>query len=260
MIDLVKAKSVFEEYTSSYNTDDPKIRLKVIHINHVTGNSRRIAQDLGLSEEEQELAELIGLLHDIGRFEQIRLYGTFADDKSVDHAEKGVEVLFADNNIRSFINTNQYDSIIRKAISNHNKLKVEENLSEREQLHCKIIRDADKLDIFRCFLTDKLEDLVHMESTDVSAEILSPETCEEFKKEKLMVFANCKTNMDFIVCILAFIYDFNFKETLKIIKERDYINRIVQRVNAKDEYTREKLNEIQEYAMGYIQRRCINTE
>lgn len=254
MIDLVKAKKYFEQYSNQYDPSVSRIRLKITHIKHVTANSRKIAEMVGLSDEDQALAELIGLLHDIGRFEQVRIYGTFNDRESIDHADKGVEVLFRDGEIRNFIETDRYDQVIAKAIRNHNKYQIENGLSDQEQLFCKIIRDADKLDIFRDFLTEKLEDLVHMESDDVSAEVLSQEFYQAFQEERPLRFAECKTNMDFLVCILAFIYDFNFKETLTLVDEQSYIPRVVERINAKDPRTRERLNKLSEYAVNYIKR------
>lgn len=80
-------------------------------------------------------------------------------------------------------------------------------------------------------------------------------TYKDFLREKILIFSNCKTNMDFLVCIIAFIYDFNFKETLEIIKEHNYIKKLIHKINAKDKYTKEKLHEIQEYAMKYIERK-----
>lgn len=144
-------------------------------------NARNIALSLNLSNEEVKLAELIGLLHDICRFEQVKLYGTFYDNKSIDHATKGLEVLFEDKHIRKFVTEDKYDAVIFKAINNHNKFYIEKGLNEKELLHCKIIRDADKMDIFRAFCIDKLEDLVLFKTDDVSKEKLSPEFIEKFK-------------------------------------------------------------------------------
>jgi len=252
MIDLAQAREYFRKYTDRYDSNTARIRLKIEHIERVAENSRKIARMIELQAEDQDLAELIGLLHDIGRFEQVKLYNTFNDRESIDHADKGVEVLFQGGEIRNFIATGQYDQVIAKAVKNHNKFQIESGLSEREELFCKIIRDADKLDIFPTFLTEKLEDVVHMESEDVAAEILSPEFYQAFHGEHPLKFAECKTNMDFLVCILAFVYDFNFNETLTLVGEQDYIRRIVKRIDAKDPQTREWLDEIGDYATKYI--------
>lgn len=258
MIDLIKAKTYFEKYVSNYNMNEPRISLKVIHMYHVAENARKIAERMGLSEEEQNLAELIGLLHDIGRLEQWKLYGTYSDKLSVDHGQKSAQVLFADKEIRNFVQDEKYDSVIFKAINNHNKLVIEKGLNEQELLHSKIIRDADNLDIFRGLVNDKIEDYTHFGSPDVSAEILSASFFEDFKKEEILIYSNAKTDMDIMVAIIAHIYAINFAESLKIIKENDYINKIVKKINAQDDYTREKLDEIADYAMSYIERKIEN--
>ena len=218
MIDIVKAKEAFKEYISNYDINEPKTNLKVIHMYHVAENSRKIAESLGLSGEEQKLAELIGLLHDIGRFEQIKWYHTFSDKVSIDHGQKGVEVLFADKLIKKFVQDEENDTVIYKAINNHNKYDIEKGLSEYEMLHCKIIRDADNIDIFRGLLEQKTEDFGFFGSKDISKEILTPEFFENFKKEQLLMYSEAKTDMDVMVAIIAHIYTINFKESLNIIK------------------------------------------
>lgn len=255
MIDILKAKQYFKEYISNYDINNPKINLKVIHIYNVAENARKIANILGLSKEEQDLAELIGLLHDIGRFEQIRLYNTFSDKMSIDHGQKSVEVLFGDNYIRKFVQDNSNDPIIYKAINNHNKLEIEKGLSEKEMLHCKIIRDADNLDIYRGLLEQKIEDFGFFGSKDISKEILSEDFFQEFKKEKVLNYGETKTDMDVMVAIIAHIYALNFKETLKIIKEKEYINKFIKRLNCQDKETKEKMNEIEKISMEYIERK-----
>lgn len=254
MIDLERARNYFSQYTRQYDPSVARIRLKIEHTKHVAQNSREIARCAGLSSEDQDLAELIGLLHDIGRFEQVRLYDTFNDRESIDHAKKGVEILFDNGEIRNYIASDKYDQIIKNAVSNHNKYQIEDGLLERELLFCKIIRDADKLDIFRDFLVEKLENLVHIEADDVSAEVLSPEFYEAFHKETPLLFSECKTNMDFLVCILAFIYDFNFVETLALVEKENYIPRFIARIDAKDPYTREHMDKLGKYAEAYIKK------
>lgn len=232
----------------------------MIHTYHVAENSRKVAESLKLSKEDIELAELIGLLHDIGRFEQWKWYETYSDKLSIDHGEKGVEVLFGDKIIRNFIEDDKYDAIIYKAINNHNKLVIEKGLSDRELLHCKIVRDADNIDIFRAFMESALEDHTHFGSKDVSREILSREFFDEFKKEKVLIYANAKNDMDIMVAIIAHIFALNYKESFKIIKGNNYIHNFVKKLNAQDEYTRIKLNEIAEYANQYIDRKIMEEE
>ena len=157
-MDFELAEKSFQEYLKNYDTNDGSIALKIKHTYEVVKKSEYIANGLKLDKENIELAKIIALLHDIGRFEQIKEFGEF-NDKKIEHAEFGVKVLFNNGLIRNFINEDKYDSIIYKAIYNHNKYKIEKNLNEKELLHCRIIRDADKLDNFRVKEKDKLEDM-----------------------------------------------------------------------------------------------------
>jgi len=255
LINILNTKEYFKKYISNYDISEPKTNLKIIHMYHVADNAKKISQMINLPEEEQKLAELIGLLHDIGRFEQIRIYNTFSDKLSIDHGQKGVEVLLKDKLIRKFIQDEIYDEIIYKAINNHNKYEIEKGLSEREMLHCKIIRDADNLDIFRGLTEQRIEDYGFFNSKDISKEILSPDFFEDFKKEKLLSYAKAKSDIDIMVAIIAHIYTINFKETLYILKENDYINKFIKRLKCQDEYTKIKMNEIASIAMRYIEKR-----
>lgn len=131
MLDIENAKKVFQEYVDSFDKTQNGIRLKNAHTYRVADLIKTLAESISFSDEEIELAELIGLLHDIGRFEQLKRYHTFLDSKSIDHAKLGVKILFEDGLIRRFIQTEEYDRIIKIAVDNHNKLKIEPNLSEK---------------------------------------------------------------------------------------------------------------------------------
>ena len=99
MMNLEYAKKQFDKYLDDYNREDDKIKLKIVHTYGVTACSRKIAQGLKLSEEDCQLAELIGLLHDIGRFEQLKRFDSFEPD-TMDHASFGVQILFEEGMIK----------------------------------------------------------------------------------------------------------------------------------------------------------------
>ena len=89
-----KAKEWFASYTADYDMEDPKIALKAVHTYHVAELCQTIAESLALNEVECMAAWLSGLLHDVGRFEQIRRFNTFSDADSIDHALLSTEILF----------------------------------------------------------------------------------------------------------------------------------------------------------------------
>ena len=257
MIDIKKAREVLNKYIKKYDDTNPRIKLKKDHILRVADNSRMIAEKLNLSQEDINLAELIGLLHDIGRFEQLRIFNTYNDRQSIDHAEKGLEVLFDENLIREFLDKQDYDKIIYLAIKNHNKIKIESNLDERELLHCKIIRDADKLDILNIIVNGKVEDAVWFPIKDLSREKITDKVFQTILKDKMVSYADLRTNADNIVAWYAYVYDIYFKGTLEEINDRNYVDKISKIVDYKDEETKEKMqiikNEINEYINKKLQ-------
>ena len=63
--------------------------------------------------------------------------------------------------------------------------------------------------------------------------------------------------LDYITCVIAFIYDINYKTSFEIIKEKDYINKIIDRYNFKDQSTKIKVDEIKKIANEYIKEKIM---
>ena len=249
------AKKIFYEYLNQYDIENGSIKLKIIHTFEVVKKSEYIAKGLNLNIEDIELAKIIALLHDIGRFEQIKKFGCY-DDKKLEHAKFGIITLFENGLIRKFIQEDKYDSIIKKAIYNHNKYEIEEELDDRELLHCKIIRDADKLDNFRVRENDKFEDMfpgIYNKDT-INAETISPKVYNDFMNEKCIELKDRKTIIDYWVCVLAFIFDLNYDISLKYVKDKNYIDILIDRINYENRDTKVKMEEIRKCAKNYINR------
>ena len=245
-INIEKAINEFMKYTENYDLQEEHIKGKQSHSLRVMDISKQIAQGLELEQQEIDIATLIGLLHDIARFEQYTKFKTFKDLESIDHGDLGAEILQED--IRKYIEINQYDETIIKAVKNHNKFKIEEGLTEKEKLFAKIIRDADKLDIFY----QSVERFWKGKEEQVENSIISESAIEQFKN-----FSQIKRNVgepaiDNIMRVIAFIFDINFKVSFQIIKEQDYINKILNRYNFKDKYTKQQVEEIRQIANEYV--------
>lgn len=259
MIDIEKAKRFYKKYISNYNPQEPRIALKITHIYRTAEKAKWLAQKLELNEEDVLLAELIGLLHDIGRFEQVKRHNTFVDGDSINHGEYGVKVLFKDGLIRRFVEDNQYDEIIKKAIYNHNRDKIDENIVDaRELLHCKIIRDADKLDIFNVLLKEKLEVAYPLEK--YAKEYVTPIIKSDFINQHRIQYAYRKTSADVLASHIAFVFDMNYLYSLMKVKENDYINKLIIRYGAEEEETKQDLEELKEVANQYIQEKIEEGE
>lgn len=256
MIDIKRAKNAFKNYIKNYNPEDPQIKLKIAHMLRVAEVSKSLAKSLDLKEEDVELAELIGLLHDIGRFEQIRIYHTFLDKKSINHGEFGAKILFEEGLIREFIEDNKYDEIIKKAIINHNRARIEEGLNERELIHAKIIRDADKTDILYILTFDKTKTCYGIE--DFTDQKFTDEIYREFFEEKTINYANMKNEADILIAHFAYIFDFNYEYGLSVVKQNEYLEKMYKRYEFKDKETTEKYKNIYEEANKYIISRIKN--
>lgn len=245
MIDIKKAKKAFDEYVKDYNMSDEMIYLKYHHTYRVCEQSIKISKSLGLNEEDSNLSYLIALLHDIGRFEQEKRYGTFNDIKSMDHGAFGCKLLFEEGLIRKFIDDDKYDEIIRKAIYNHNKYSIDESLNERELMHAKIIRDIDKIDII--YNVVELGGIVlHDDDSAISDAVkISFNNNKPIKKEDRV------TKNDSVMIMFAFIFDLNYKYSYEYFLKNDFVNRMFNKLKNKEifkEYV-DKLNE-------YIERKC----
>lgn len=260
MIDIKKAKIAFKNFLEQYDDKEHvSFKLKVVHTYHVAENAKKIAEELKLNEEEIELAELIGLLHDIGRFEELKITNELNSVK-FNHAMHGSKILFEQGLIKNFIEDRQYDEIIKKAIENHSKLEIEKGLDERTLLHSKIIRDADKLDNYRVKKEESIEAIFPTrvnKNEDMEESLLSDKVYDAVLNKKCIDIQDRITPLDFWVCILAFTFDLNFDVTYKIVKENDYINVLIDRFDYKDKETKERMENIREIINKFVEEKIF---
>lgn len=251
MIDIEKAKKAFIKYTENYDLKVEAIERKQKHSLRVMELSKKIATELKLSQDEIELATLIGLLHDIARFEQYTQYKTYRDADSFDHGDYGVEILNKD--IRNYIDTDEYDKIIKCAVKNHNKYKIEEGLSKKEELFCNIVRDADKLDILYEILAifwKEDKDKPNVEYSKISNEVI-----KQIMEEKPVMRKKGDDDLVKLLCTVAFVFDINFEISLEIIKNENYINNMLNSFDFKEEETKKQIELIKEKINNYIDER-----
>lgn len=260
MIDIEKAELAFKEYLKDYNVNDEKVALKIRHTYGVVKASEYLAKAIGLNEDDTNLSRLIALLHDIGRFEQSKASSDVydnADKNFFDHGEYGVKILFEDGLIRNFVEDNSYDNIIKVSILNHNRLAIEDGLSERELLHAKLIRDNDKLDNFRVKLEESFKVLLGTDDMEkVSNELISENIYQDFLSKRLIVYGDVKTDLDRWISYIAYIFDFNFSESLEYLRDNDLINKNFDRIEYKNLDTINKINKMKVLAKDYVDERC----
>lgn len=156
----------------------------------------------------------------------------------------GIEVLTDNNNelLRKFCPDEKYHEIILTAIGNHNKFKIDNSITEIRMLtHCKIIRDADKLDILNLLRFESFETL--FKKTEIIQEPISKQALKDFLDGKEIIRSIMKTDMDDWVGNIGYVYDIYYPISYKILKEKNYINDIIDRTPTEEmEKIREKIN------------------
>lgn len=255
MIDLTEAKKTFKEYTSNFRVADQKVDIKIIHTMGVVKVAGYIAREMNLSKEDILLAELIGLLHDIGRFEQAVRFNNYNDYETVDHAEFGADLLFKEGLIKKFIDDRQYDKIIEKAIRNHNKFEIEEGLSDRELMHAKIIRDADKTDNFEVKQYQDFISLLGKTEREAEKDLITDKVWNEFLNKTTIISSHRTTSMDCWLSYIAWVFDYNYVPGLKYLKENDCVNKVIDRLDYQEKDTKEKMEYARKIINEYIDMR-----
>lgn len=253
MIDIQKAKQELVNHVYRIGIDNPRVEIKVEHTMRVAENCKKIANSLALTEEQTQLAELIGILHDIGRFEQYKIFNknTETDNmKKFDHGEAGVEVLKKDNYIRKYIEKNIYDDIIYTAVYEHNKYKLSTNLSKETELFCKIIKDADKLDLFYEAVYAYWQDAKRIQEVEEGK--LSEKMLENFYEHKLADSRNKASETDQILRFTSFIFDINFPYSFEVLKENNFISKMIDRFHYQVPETEDKMMKVKKIANEYI--------
>ncbi len=270
IIDRKKIMDEFAGYTKDYDISDEKIKLKVEHTYRVAGLCDRIARSLGLAVEDIDLAWAIGMLHDIGRFDQVRQYGTFSDADSVDHAHYASELLFdkgmimdyfgsANPGIYNYIENENTCSaglseslgIIKKAVYNHSAYKIEEGLCEREVLFCNIIRDADKLDIFKVVNDTPLEDIYSVDKEEIPKAEVTDAVMQALREKHAVLRSLKKTPADYIAAYIALVFELVFPESFYIAKEQGYLDKLLD-FKTDNQVTKQQFKEIRKITEEYI--------
>lgn len=230
MIDLIKAKSVFNSYLKQFDLNNDKINLKLIHTYEVIKTTEYICDYENITGEEKDLACLIALLHDIGRFEQIKRYNSF-DDRLIDHGMLGVKLLFEEGMIKDFIDDRNYDLIIKEAIENHSLYSIKDNISPDSIKQALLIRDSDKLDNFRVKNIETINTLFSISEEAFLNQSMSNNIIEDIKNHRLILKDNRHNEVDMWVSYMAFIFDLNYEASYRYLKETNYITRNMSRFN-----------------------------
>ena len=226
-INREKIRAEFSSYVSAYDVSDPKIALKILHTEHVADLCDTISDSLHLGEEEKNIAWVCGMLHDIGRFEQVRRYGTFFDRKSVNHAAFGADLLFKEGLIRQFLEDTSEDPLIERTIRLHTVYALPETLSDRERMFCHILRDADKIDIMRVNCETPLPEIYNLPEEDFRTSAISDAVFADAMRGLNVNREHSKTAADYVVGHICFVYGLVYPESVRQVSRQGYLRKML---------------------------------
>jgi hypothetical protein len=223
----------FDAYVAPFCDTDPEglrnIQLKIEHTRRVCDNMHLLAAGEGLSAEESLIALTTALLHDVGRFPQYRRWRTFRDSESDNHARLSIEVI-REQNILASLNPDER-LLIEEAVRFHNLLAVPCNLKSPTAKFLFLIRDADKLDIWRVFL----EYFTTPEHERPSATMLgladlpgvSPLCLEQLAAGKVVHLETVACINDFKLLLISWVYDLSFSTSYRLVETNNYLQKLL---------------------------------
>lgn len=249
-MDLERLKESFKKYVDTFDTSEKAIKRKYIHSLRVMEICDMLAKANNYNEKDIELANIIGLLHDYGRFPQWTKHKTYNDLISIDHADLGVELLFDNNEIENFFKEKEYYDEIYDAIKYHNKHKktLKDNFSVHNKKLLDLVRDADKIDILYILSTNK--DLVYEDDKEISEKIRN-DFLNRINLERITI----DNKSENLLLHLSMIYDLNYKESYKYIYDNNLIEKICNNLDNKEKF-KEYFDYIKEFLKEKVGNLC----
>jgi hypothetical protein len=127
--------------------------------------------------------------------------------------------------------------LIEKAIEYHGLKELPGDLDGQCLLFSKLIRDADKIDIFyvvteyyRQYRENPKDFMLELEFPDEPS--CSPELIDELLAERRIDYSRLRTLNDMKLLQLGWVYDINFTLTLKRVKQRRFLEKIAESLPA----------------------------
>jgi len=204
------------------------ISIKADHCKKVSQEAVGIAKSLDLNDEEILLAETIGLFHDVGRFRQYVKYQTFKDSDSQNHAELALDVL-TENELLSDLNKEEKE-IVQKSIISHSRAEIIQDENEQVILYSKLIRDADKLDIWRLiteyYMVREQRENITLELGLPDNDAISNDVLDAILNKRVVLKESMKTLNDFKLMQIGWLFDLNFDYSIRRLYDKKYLNKI----------------------------------
>jgi hypothetical protein len=249
---ISQIRQAFDVYTKKFFNNDPlhnqHIEIKRFHTRKVCENILDIARSLEMNSEQQNFAELLAWMHDIGRFEQYRKYQTFSDSNSENHSILAIKTIKKENLLASL--TKEQTDVIFHTILNHNIRLVPNNEEPIIDFYSRLLRDADKLDIWR--ITIEMDIMFKLEKISLPGSYSVPAIfLIEFANRRPLRMEQASNIYDTTLLRLSWIYDLNFTRSFKLIIDRGIVDKLLKKVPGSAE-----LEQIRMLVFQYLSQKC----
>lgn len=243
----------FSAYVRDYDPANPQIALKIKHTFFVVDAADEIGKSLNLDERLSKMLHLAALYHDIGRFEQVRRYGTFYDAKSINHAKLSAEIV-SDGDFLEELSEEDRHKVIT-AIARHNMYALPEESDPEQELLDKALRDADKADIFRVAVEEDPEAVNGFGMEELQDASVSPAVLESLENFKSVKREERQTPLDVWVSFLGFLPDVNYPASFARIARQGYWKQSLEKLLEHEELNetiRQQLQHLLDLYEGYV--------
>lgn len=222
--------SWFDAYVEPFlDTDEEgikNIRLKIEHTRKVCEAMALLSEGEKLSKNESRIAAAVALLHDVGRFSQYRRWRTFLDSDSDNHARLAIDVI-REEGILAGIDPAEL-LLIEEAVRFHNLLEPPAVIQSPTRQYIDLIRDADKLDIWRVFVDLQAQPPEERASAaTLGLEDIPGTTTEQcvaaLNSGAIVPLDTIRCFNDFRLLMISWIYDLTYPSSRRILRERGYI-------------------------------------
>lgn len=251
--DVIRYKEWFSTYCRSFYTEDDNDRKNIVlkeeHTQAVCDNMAILARETLHSKEDILIAHTVALFHDVGRFPQYARYKTFKDSVSINHGLLGAQTLESEK-VLDCLPPGQKE-VILTAVKYHNTFTIPHGFDKEINTHLRLVRDADKLDIWRVFI-DFFSLPLHERPSAVGLgypdmEGYSPELIDYLLTGRIIPLKLVRSLHDYKLLQLSWVYDLNIPASLRLTKERKYIEGTVRNLPDKEEIRR-----VRDHLLHYI--------
>lgn len=238
---LHNIKNWLSEYVDTYREEDGSLnyllQLKIDHSLRVADDSRHIATSLGWTEDDINLAEAIGILHDAGRFSQFAEFNTFHDPDSINHGKRGYEVVQAQDILSTCDESTR--STILDSIRFHNCRDIPSGRPDESVRFLKLIRDADKIDIIY-IVNHAIKNKLHEKYPQIMLNIdlegpMTPELIAEVKSTGTGTYSNVNSLADLNLMRLTWISNINYTPSVQLFADRRLMEELIESIPSEPE-------------------------